>query len=211
MIKAKHVHDLETLELIDSTQRHYLLCCEFLVLTWFTGEMLTIGESMNLTCKYMGYHYVNDTAYNVSIVLISVILSLLLIPALILNFAIAIAIVKENVLRTPAFFIIANMAVSDFLTNCTYLCFPVSSYYVIKGHDPCFITEKTTPLGYIFCLTSFLSIVLQSFERYLAIFYPFWYHEKFTTRMVIFLNLTSWVHSRNESIRRTAETKWRRI
>ena len=150
---------------------------------------------MNLTCKYMGYHYVNDNAYNVSNVLISVILSLLLIPALILKFTIAIAIIKENVLRTPAVFIIANMAVSDFLTTCTYLCFPVSSYYVIKGHDPCFITEKTTPLGYTFCLTSFLSIVLQSIERYLAIFYPFWYNENFTTRVVIFLNLTSWVLS----------------
>lgn len=88
------------------------------------------------------------------------------------------------------------MALSDFMCGCTaYPCWAVISANFLLDGDPCATAIITTPLGYVFAVTSFISIVLQSAERYVAIFYPFWYREKLTSCIVLLLNGMVWVIS----------------
>lgn len=152
--------------------------------------------AMNLSCSYLGITYINNGAYNVSLLLMTVLLSLLTIPTFTINLAIITVVIKKQIFHTPSFVIIANMAVSDLLCSCTtFILFPINSAYSLSGNDPCIIANIGVPLGYLFCATSFTSIVLQSIERYLAIFYPFWYYEKLTIHKMLLLDLSTWLLS----------------
>eukprot|EP00112_Aurelia_sp_Birch-Aquarium-sp1_P022859 Seg6591.1 transcript_id=Seg6591.1/GoldUCD/mRNA.D3Y31 product="Trace amine-associated receptor 1" protein_id=Seg6591.1/GoldUCD/D3Y31 len=151
---------------------------------------------MNLTCHFMGYSYVNDSIYKASLIILSIILSILTFPTVIINLAIVVVVVKRRVFHGPAYLIISNMALSDFLCGCTaYPCWAVISTNFILDGDPCSVAMVSTPMGYIFCATLFMSIVLQSAERYIAIFYPFWYREKMTIWVVLFLCVVTWAVS----------------
>ena len=151
---------------------------------------------MNLSCEYMGYTYANNLLYNASFLLFAVLPCLLAVPTFAMNLAIIIVIVKKQVFHTPPFVLIANMALSDFLSSCTsYICYSITCVYFLLGRDPCAVAVIGTPFAYVFCCTSFNCIVLQSVERYLAIFYPFWYREKLTTRIVLYLNCLIWAVS----------------
>ena len=152
--------------------------------------------AMNLSCTHLGLTYINDNAYNVSLLITAVLTSLLTIPTFTINLAIITVVIKKQIFHTPPFMIIANMAVSDLLCSCTtFILFPIHSVYIMSGHDPCIIANIGVSFGYLFCATSFTSILLQSIERYLAIFYPFWYHEKLTVRKLLLLDLISWLPS----------------
>lgn len=149
---------------------------------------------MNLSCNYLGYTYFDDHVYNTSLLLLTVLACLLTIPAFVMNLAIIIAVTKKRIFHTPSFFIIANMAISDTLSSCTAIpCLATKCIYLFLQYDPCPIAMVSTPLGYIFGLTSFSSIVLQSGERYLAIFYPFWYREKLTNKAILIAIACTWV------------------
>ena len=148
----------------------------------------------NLSCNYLGYTYFNDHVYNVSLLLVAVLASLLTLPAFVMNLAIIIAVTKKRIFHTPSFFIIANMAISDILSSCTAIpCLATKCVYLLLKYDPCSIAMVSTPLGYIFGITSFVSIVLQSGERFLAIFYPFWYREKLTNTAILIAIACTWV------------------
>lgn len=152
--------------------------------------------AMNLSCEYMGYTYANDRIYNTSFLLLAMLPCLLLTPTFAVNLAMIIVIVKKQVFHSPPFVLIANMALSDFLSSCTsFICYSITCVYFLSGRDPCAVAVIGTPLAYIFCCTSFFCIVLQSVERYLAIFYPFWYLEKLTTSIVLYLNCLVWAIS----------------
>lgn len=149
---------------------------------------------MDFSCKYFGFTYINDNLYNATCIIIAICILVLLIPTFTINLAIIVVFIKKTVLHTPAFFIIVNMAVADLLASCTsYLMLPIALTYMLLGRDPCSFVIVSNPLAYIFCFTSFLSIVLQSVERYLAIFYPFWYHDRLTNRMVVYAIIACWV------------------
>ena len=139
----------------------------------------SVTKSDGFQLQSMGMTYINDDVYKATCITVAILILVLMMPTFTINLATIIVFVKKTVLHTPAFFIIANMAAADFLTSCTtYLMLPIVLAYMLLGRDPCSFVTVGNPLGYAFCLISFLSIVLQSVERYLAIFYPFWYHDR---------------------------------
>ena len=151
---------------------------------------------MNLSCAFMGYAFENTNTYKVPLLIIAVILLLIALPTFIINGAIILVIIRKRELHTPAYFIIANLAISDCLAGCsTCICYAITNIQFVLGHDPCSVAYVGTMLGYILGISSYNTITIQTVERYIAVFIPFWYHEKLTTRNILIANTGTWIPS----------------
>ena len=160
------------------------------------GDSFTMNKS-ELSCAFLGYAYDDSVpAYNITLVSIAVLMLVLSLPTLFLNICIIIAILRGPELHTPSFAIIFNLAASDCLTGCSaYIFYATSCIRFVLGYDACVVANIGTPWSYILGITSFNTICLQTAERYIAIFYPYWYHEKLTVKRIILANLITWVWS----------------
>jgi len=145
----------------------------------------------------MGYTYDDSIpAYNITLVSIAILMLVLSLPTFFLNTCIILAILRRSELHTPSFAIIFNLAISDCLTGCSsYIFYATSCIRFVLGYDACVVANIGTPWSYIVGITSFNTICLQTAERYIAIFYPYWYHEKLTVKRAILANLVTWTSS----------------
>ena len=145
----------------------------------------------------MGYAYDDSIpAYNITLVSIAVLMLGLSLPTFFLNACIIMAIFRRSELHTPSFAIIFNLAASDCLTGCSsYIFYATSCVLFVLGYDACVVASIGTPWSYTVGITSFNIICLQTAERYTAIFYPYWYHEKLTVKRAILANLVTWTSS----------------
>ena len=150
-----------------------------------------------LSCSYMGYAYDDSIpAYKITLVSIAIVTLILPLPTLCMNISIIIAILRRPELHRPSFAIIFNLATSDCLTGCSaYIFYATACIRFVMGYDACVVARVGTPLSYILGTTSFNIICLQTAERYIAIFYPYWYIEKLTVKRIICANLLTWTLS----------------
>eukprot|EP00112_Aurelia_sp_Birch-Aquarium-sp1_P020497 Seg5299.2 transcript_id=Seg5299.2/GoldUCD/mRNA.D3Y31 product=Rhodopsin protein_id=Seg5299.2/GoldUCD/D3Y31 len=158
---------------------------------------MTPGAKMNLSCAFMGYAFENTNTYKVPLLIIASMLILIALPTFLINAAIILVIIRKRELHTPAYFIIANLAISDCLTGCTTcICYAIVNIQFVLGHeDPCSVAYVGTLIGYLLGLSSYNTITIQTVERYIAVFIPFWYHEKLTTRNIMIANASTWILS----------------
>ena len=77
----------------------------------------------------------------------------------------------------------------------TFICYAIVNIQFVLGHDPCSVAYVGTLLGYVLGLSSYNTITIQTVERYIAVFIPFWYHEKLTTRNIFIANISTWIPS----------------
>ena len=151
---------------------------------------------MNFSCSYLGFIYIDTDIYRFNVLAISVILLCLSIPTIVCNFLIYVTIYKKTDLHQPSFYIIANLAVSDFLAGCSsFVCYAVICIHFFTGRDPCHVAVYGTFIGYTLCIVTGLTVLFQIVDRYIATFYSFWYREKFTSGRVLKINLIIWILS----------------
>ena len=148
------------------------------------------------SCAFMGYTHNDGAVFQFTYYIVATLLLALSLPTVLVNIAIVTAIIFKRELRTPAYLVIANLAISDCLAGCfVYPCYSVVCIQLALGNNPCPVAFVGTPLGYIFGLTSYNTIALQTVERYLAVFFPYWYHEKLTTKVIVIANVSTWLLS----------------
>ena len=144
----------------------------------------------------MGYIYYKSLTYNITLITIASILLITSLPTLLLNMCIVISILRKSELHTPSFIVIINLALSDCLSGCTvHISYAIICIRFASGYDACPVAYIGTPLSYVCVITSFYTITLQTVERYLAIFFPYWYHEKVTAKCISVAALSTWLPS----------------
>ena len=154
-------------------------------------------NSSELSCAFLDYAYDKSIpAYSITLVSIASFMLLLSLPTFTFNICIILAILRRPELHTPSFAIIFNLAISDCLTGCSsYVFYAIACIRFVLGYDACVVANIGTPWSYLLVMTSFNIICLQTAERYIAIFYPYWYHEKLTVKRIILANMLTWVWS----------------
>ncbi len=147
---------------------------------------------MNLSCAYLGYTYRPGRSPQLAV--IATILLVLSIPTTIINGAMCLAIFIRKELKTPSYFIIANLAFMDCLSGCTaYIFYAAVCIMFALGNDACTVAAIGTPLSYVLGCTTYNTIAWQSIERHTAVFFPFWYHERFSLKAALIGNVLTWV------------------
>ena len=153
-------------------------------------------KTSELSCAFMGYTYEGTPVYNITLVFIATLMLMFSLPTFIINICILISILRKSELHTPSFIVIFNLAISDCLAGCSaYVFYATSCIRFASGYDACPVAYVGTSWSFILGITSFNTITLQTIERYLAIFYPYWYHEKVTVKRTIAANTTTWMSS----------------
>eukprot|EP00794_Sanderia_malayensis_P007545 gene7545-8382_t len=149
---------------------------------------------MNLSCAYLGY--TDNEERSTQLLAIAVILFALALPTAVANGLVVLAIFKKNELKSPTYFIIGNLALTDFLSGCSaFICYAIVSLEFSLGRDGCHVALFGTPWSYFLGFAAYNSILVQTVERYLAVFYPFWYHNHFTIRFSMLGCLGTWLLS----------------
>lgn len=153
-------------------------------------------KTSELSCAFMGYTYEATPVYNMSLVFIATLMLSFSLPTFIVNICIIISILRKSELHTPSFIVILNLATSDCLAGCSaYVFYATSCIRFASGYDACPVAYIGTSWSFILGITSFNTITLQTIERCLAIFYPYWYHEKVTVKRIIAANISTWISS----------------
>ena len=149
---------------------------------------------MNLSCSHLGFFYNDTDIYRFNFLAISMILLILSIPTIVCNFLICIAILKKKDLLEPSFFIIANLALSDFLGgSLSFTSYGIVCLQLFTANDPCPVALYGTYVSYVLCLVTGLTVLFQTIDRYIATFHSFWYREKFTSGLVLKTNVMIWM------------------
>ena len=151
---------------------------------------------MNLSCSFLGYTFFDTYTYKVQLVTIATILALLAGPTVLLNGCIMRAIYSKRELHNSTYCIIANLALSDCLSGfAAYIFYALVCIIFASGHDACPVAMIGTTLSYILGITTYNTIALQTIDRYVAVFYPFWYHDNWTVRNSLIGNTITWLLS----------------
>ena len=149
-----------------------------------------------LSGEFMGYIYDESYSYKITLIIIATLMLILSLPTFLFNLCIILSILRSSELHTPSFAVILNLAISDCLAGCSaYIFYAITCIRLVSGYDPCPVAYIGTPWSHILAITSFNTIALQTIERYIAIFFPYWYHEKVSMRCIIVACLSTWLSS----------------
>ena len=142
-----------------------------------------------------------DTAAYVSRVTLATILSILILPTICLNITILVAIIKNRTLWRSSHILIGFLAVTDALVG--IISMPLSLSTVLIE----IIYERSSQYKRIYCVLShgafnsgdlgigwsFITIAMITFDRYVAIFAPFWYRRYIRASVMVKTTLFIWL------------------
>lgn len=153
-------------------------------------------KTSELSCAFMGYTFSDTYWYKATLICISSLCLTLSMPTFLINTCIIVSIIRKREFHTPAFTVITNLAISDSLAGCSgYIFYATTCMRFAMGYDACPVAYIGTSWSYILGITSYNTIALQTVERFLAIFFPYWYHEKLTVKSVAIANVVTWLLS----------------
>ena len=148
-------------------------------------------------CLNVKAYYPLDEAFIKSYVVMMVFDSILAPVAAGLNGLILVVIFKNKCLQTVPNCILVSLAVSDMIAG--LLIQPMKAKVlsqILWGKVVCGLYITALQLGYLIGMTSYLSLTLLAFERYVAIFHPFKYHELTARRGIVFWPILGiWIFS----------------
>ena len=153
-------------------------------------------KTSDLSCAFMGYIYENSPTYKATLIIIATLMITLSFPTFLLNMCIILSILRKPELHTPSFIVVLNLAISDCLAGFSaYIFYAIICIRFALGYNACPIAYIGTPWAYVLAINSFYTTTLQTAERYLAIFFPYWYHEKVTVKRTSMAALSTWSSS----------------
>ena len=141
-----------------------------------------------------------DTASFINRVTLAVILSILILPTICLNVTVLIAIVKNRSLWRSSHILIGFLAVTDALVGVVSMPLLLTTILIEIIYERssyqkqifCTLSEAALNAGDLGIGWSFITIALITFERYVAIFAPFWYRKYIQTSVMVKTTLLSW-------------------
>lgn len=170
----------------------------------------TIGQLINSTSTYFKcntpFDHAQglpsfDTASFLSRVSIAVVLGILILPTIFMNIVILIAIFKNRNFWRSSHILIGFLAVTDaivgtfsmplFLSTLLMEIYYEKSAFYKKAY--CMLSEAALNCGDLGLGWSFITMITITFERYVAIFAPFWYRKYVRTSGVVKVTLFSWL------------------
>lgn len=128
-------------------------------------------------------------------------LTVLILPTIFLNLTILIAIIKNRSLWRSSHILVGFLAVTDALVGAISMPLFLSTVLIEIIH------EKTSHEKQVYCLLSrvalnagdlgmgwsFATIALITFEKYIAIFAPFWYRKFIRASVMVKITLVTWL------------------
>ena len=127
---------------------------------------------------------------------IAIILVVLCLPTIVLNFLLWMTVIAKRHLQHPAYMIIANLALSDWLAGCiSFPTYAVMCLMEYVSRDTCSIAFVAIPISYVLASATYLTVSFQAIERFIAVFYPFQYRIWVTRSVVMISSLVIWLVS----------------
>lgn len=108
------------------------------------------------------------------------------------NLLVMIAIYSNNSLRTTSNYLLANLALTDFLQGLISVPLRVAETVIIS-EDIRTLCQVAIPVSILFGSTSNLNILFISIDRFVAIFVPYFYLRKVTPQVICLIIISVWV------------------
>ena len=126
------------------------------------------------------------------IVLFSLFYIIISVTATLGNLLVMVAIYTTSNLHTTSNYFLANLALTDFLQG--LISMPLRTAETILSHQVVrSLCQLSIPVSILFGSTSNINILFISIDRFVAIFFPYFYLRVVTTRVVISVVITSWI------------------
>lgn len=123
--------------------------------------------------------------------LFSLFFIIIFITATLGNLLVLIAIYTTNNLRTTSNYLLANLALADFLQG--FISMPLRTAESIAIHqDLTVLCQVALPVSILFGSTSNLNILFISIDRFVAIFFPYFYLRVVTPRAIFSVIIMTW-------------------
>lgn len=118
------------------------------------------------------------------------------IPTVLANMCLLIAVLRTNTLRSVQNIILVNVVFVNILQGLVAMPFH-GAILIFRGHEnfSCNLDLVLSIIGIALALTSMLTVDLLTYERCVAILYPFSYESKFTSKSVMITCAAFWVFS----------------
>ena len=148
-------------------------------------------------CQITDASYPFFNPYN-HIMVSGVTTSLVLSPLIIcLNILVTMAITKKRKLRTASNVLLVSTAVSDTCVGISSIPFFATNFFVayhIRTYNCVLYTFQIASMHY-FSLVSFVLVMIISIDRVLAIFKPFFYHDRIVScwRRYLYITIVIWI------------------
>ncbi|XP_066911837.1 5-hydroxytryptamine receptor 1F-like [Clytia hemisphaerica] len=162
-----------------------------------TTEAELSNNHVVLNCYHLSYVYVLQGWHLTVYYILLIAYVILALPTTIFNSVILYVYIGKNLRKHPSNLLIISIALADLLTGaCSLpLGFVNLLLLVIQKEIHCLLYACTLFLAYTFCVLSFITVFYSSLDRYLAIFYPFFYSKHNWHRFYFILNILSWIFS----------------
>ena len=169
-----------------------------------TSGNLDNNSSINVTCYALPPYEVLpsfDNAAFINRVAMATILSILILPTIFLNCSLLIAISKNKRLWRSTHILIGFLAVTDVLVGVVSMPLFLSTIVIEIIYERnsynkgvyCGLSKAALNAGDLGLGLSFITFVLITFERYVAIFAPFWYRKYVRKSVMVKATLLAWL------------------
>lgn len=146
-------------------------------------------------CYHLSYVYVLFGWHRIAYYILTVAYIMLALPTVLMNLSAILVFRGRNFKAQPSNLLIMSSTIADMLTGAialplgfTHLVFIVSERRVV-----CLLYAAALFPAYSFCVLSFVTVFYTSVDRYLAVFYPFFYTKIQWQRVYLLLNIASWL------------------
>ncbi|XP_066924743.1 beta-1 adrenergic receptor-like [Clytia hemisphaerica] len=143
--------------------------------------------------------YVDSQAFTINSIVVAIFNLVVAVPTIMLNILVIVAMSRKASLRKLSNKILTNLAISDLLSG--LMVQPsISAILIIANSQtpldvPCQLVIFTSVAGYTLACVSLLTVSFVSFERYVAIFYPFFYNRRISSRLLLIVCASIWIVS----------------
>lgn len=161
------------------------------------GHYTSNLKEHTMNCSLSSHVFVLEGTYHYNMVAAAVINILISIPIVSMNLLIIIVIYKTRLLHTPSNILLQVTAIFDLLVGLVSM--PLYSAHLLMlnfsyRHD-CDLVQASWVLLHSTTNMSFIMVSIVSIDRYIAIYYPFYYEEKITvnSQRYIYISALLWV------------------
>ena len=139
-----------------------------------------------LPCELHGLEISNTSSYIASTHACAVLSIPLAMLTISFNACLIAAVLKSNEWGETHLVLILNLAITDLVAGLFTMPSNFAEYlYIAMLKDPCYFANVTIVTKHIFGFASLLIVAALAVERYIYIFYPYFYNARLTSRSLI--------------------------
>ena len=146
-------------------------------------------------CYHLTYVYVLFGWHRIVYYILVAAYIMLALPTVLLNISAFLVFRGRKFKKQPSNMLIMSSTIADLLTGAISLPLGFANLVIIiaKRRMVCLLYAAALFPAYSFCVLSFMTVFYTSVDRYLAVFYPFFYAKMQWQRVYLLLNIFSWI------------------